>query len=128
MNKDVALTTPDPLPEPTAALPSDPIILQQMIVELLAILRDTRRQNEDLQNRLDLLLRRLYGPRTERFDPNQPLLFPDAFDADEAAAAAQPNPEPTPAAAKQSRPHGRKELSKNLKRVTRVHELTAAER
>jgi transposase len=128
MNKDVALTTPDPLPEPTAALPSDPIILQQMIVELLAMLRDTRRQNEDLQNRLDLLLRRLYGPRTERFDPNQPLLFPDAFDADEAAAAAQPNPEPTPAAAKQSRPHGRKELSKNLKRVTRVHELTAAER
>ena len=122
------LATPDPLPEPTAALPSDPLILQQMIVELLAMLRDTRRQNEDLQNRLDLLLRRLYGPRTERFDPNQPLLFPDAFDADEAAAAAQPNPEPKPAPAKQSRPHGRKELPKNLKRVTRVHELTAAER
>src|ERR687894_272582 len=75
-------TTPEVcLPDATAPLPDDPAILQQMIRELLAVLRQTRDDNEQLQHRLDLLLRRLYGPRTERFDPNQPLLIPDAFDA-----------------------------------------------
>src|SRR5918993_4220340 len=81
MSEDARPTTPETLADPTAALPTDPVILQQMIVELLAVLRDTRRRNEELQHRLDLLLRRLYGPRTERFDPNQPLLIPDAFEA-----------------------------------------------
>jgi hypothetical protein len=51
-----------------------------MIHELVAMLRQMRRENEQLQHRLDLLLRRLSGPRTERVDPNQPLLIPDAFD------------------------------------------------
>src|SRR5262249_16074161 len=69
-----------PRPAATAPLPADPAILQPMIRELLDVLRQPRHENEQLQHRLDLLLRRLYGPRTERFDPNQPLLFPDAFD------------------------------------------------
>src|SRR3954451_4128769 len=81
MSEDVHPTTLEPLADPAAALPGDPIILQQMIVELLAALRDTRRQNDELQHRLDILLRRLYGPRTERVDPNQQLLIPDVFEA-----------------------------------------------
>jgi transposase len=133
MSEDARPTTPEPLADPTAALPTDPVILQQMIVELLAVLRDTRRQNEDLQHRLDLLLRRLYGPRTERFDPNQPLLIPDAFEAlvPEAAEignAVPPDPEPGTAPAKPSRPHGRRALPKDLRRVPRLYELTEAER
>src|SRR3954451_10294919 len=97
MSDDVRPTTPETFANPTANLPNDPVFLRQMIVELLGALRDTRRQNEELQHRLDLLLRRLYGPRTERFDPNQPLLIPDAFEAvvPEAAGsgdAAPPNP------------------------------------
>src|SRR3954462_273089 len=112
MSEDARPTTPETLADPTAALPTDPVILQQMIVELLAVLRDTRRQNEDLQHRLDLLLRRLYGPRTERFDPNQPLLIPDAFDTPTAPAspdappAPDPNPEATTGAKKKQRGHG----------------------
>jgi len=122
-----------PLPDATASLPDDPVILQQMIVELLAVLRDTRRQNEELQHRLDLLLRRLYGPRTERFDPHQPLLIPDAFEAVapetlDTSNVAAPDPEPGAAPAKQARPHGRRVLPKNLRRVPRVYELTEAER
>jgi transposase len=133
MSEDARPTTPETLADPTAALPTDPVILQQMIVELLAVLRDTRRQNEDLQHRLDLLLRRLYGPRTERFDPNQPLLIPDAFEAlvPEAAEignAVPPDPEPGTAPAKPSRPHGRRALPKDLRRVPRLYELTEAER
>ena len=34
--------------------------------EMAASLRDTRRQGEQLGHRLDLLLRRRYGPRSER--------------------------------------------------------------
>ncbi|MGZ3469491.1 MAG: hypothetical protein ACXWO1_06760, partial [Isosphaeraceae bacterium] len=47
-----------PLPDATVSLPDDPVILQQMIVELLTVIRNTRRENEELQHRLDLLLRR----------------------------------------------------------------------
>jgi transposase len=116
--------------EPTAALPDDLVILRQMVHELLDALRQTRRENEELQHRLDLLLRRLYGPRTERFDPRQPLLIPDAFEpvAPEIGAAVPPAPEPSAAPAKQSRPHGRRPLSKDLRRVPRVYVLTEAER
>src|SRR3954469_14335188 len=126
-------TTPDTLTDPTAALPDDPAILQQMVFELLAALRDTRRQNDELQHPLDLLLRRIYGPRTERFDPNQPLLIPDAFTAvapevSEPGNAVPPEPEPGAAPKKTPRPHGRRPLPKNLRRVPRVYELTEAER
>jgi transposase len=123
-----------PLPDATASLPDDPVILQQMIRELLDVLRQTRHENEQLQHRLDLLLRRLYGPRTERFDPNQPLLFADAFDTPVAPApqdappAADPKPDATPGTKKKQPGHGRKGLPKHLPRVPVVHELTEAER
>jgi transposase len=127
------ITPETPANPPATALPSDPAILQQMILELLAALRESQHQNEQLQHRLDLLLRRLYGPRTERFDPNQKLLIPDLFDplVPEApttteAPPADTNPDAAPA--KRSRPHGRRPLPKNLPRVERVHELTEAER
>ena len=130
MSEDARTTTPEPHVDPAVVLPDDPVILQQMVRELLAALRDERRQNEQLQHRLDLLLRRLYGPRTERFDPNQPLLIPDAFEpaAPETSDAAPPQPEPDNAPARKARPHGRKALPKNLRRVPRVYELTEAER
>jgi transposase len=133
MSEDVRPATPETPADPTAALPDDPAILRQMVLELLAALRDTRRQNDELQHRLDLLLRRIYGPRTERFDPNQPLLIPDAFEPmvpeiSEPGNAILPEPEPEPDPKKPSRPHGRRALPKNLPRVPRVYELTEAER
>jgi len=132
MSKSTPPTTPEFLSQPAAALPDDPAILRQMITELLALLRDTRRENEELQHRLDLLLRRLYGPRTERFDPNQGLLIPDAFDAapqpPAVADAAPPAAEPNASSAKAGHPHGRRALPKSLRRVVTIHELTEAER
>jgi hypothetical protein len=44
MNEDARRTTPETLADPTAALPEDPVILQQMVLELLDALRETRRQ------------------------------------------------------------------------------------
>jgi hypothetical protein len=53
-------------------LPNDPVILQQMLREVLATLQAEQRENEQSRYRLDLLLRRLYAPKAERFDPKQP--------------------------------------------------------
>jgi hypothetical protein len=44
-----------------------------MIAELIRALRQSRRDQESLQQRLDALLRRAYAPRPS--DPQQPLLF-----------------------------------------------------
>src|SRR6266498_521453 len=74
------MSLPGPAPadqQPTAAehLPDDPATLKRMVMELLASLHERDRDIEALRHRLDLLLRRLYGPRGERFDPCQLLLF-----------------------------------------------------
>jgi len=61
----------------TTPLPDDVATLQAMIRELLDALHQSHRDREGLQQRLDLLLRKLYGPKAERFDPNQPWLLPE---------------------------------------------------
>lgn len=119
---------PTPAPE---QLPDDPVILKQMILELLASLHEARQEREHLQQRLHLLLQRLYGPRSERFNPNQPLLFADGNEAtQETPATAPPPAEETAKPSKPARkhtPHGRKPLPKNLPHVPVHHTLTAAE-
>src|SRR5712691_9060501 len=58
-------------------LPDDPALLKAMLAELCAALRASRQEGERLRERLDQLLRRLYGPRSERLHPDQLLLFPE---------------------------------------------------
>jgi transposase len=138
---DPAIVTPLPhpvaptaLPTPTAAtLPDDPVILKQMIVELLVTLQETRQEREHVQQRLHLLLQRLYGPRTERFNPNQPLLFADLKEAaqetptaDATTPPAEDNAESTKPPPKHT-PHGRKRPPKDLPHVPVHHTLSAAE-
>jgi transposase len=140
-------------PTPTAAvlpslpaialLPDDPALLKGMITELVVTLHERERDHEALRHRLDLLLRRLYGPRGERYDPAQPVLFADpaeAADADPAAAdpaadADTPAPQEGaglqpagPAPQRRGRPHGRRRLPKDLPRVPQHHELPEAAR
>src|SRR6516225_5390615 len=91
---------------PSAAeqLPDDAATLKRMVLELLASLLEERRDKEALRHRLDLLLRRLYGPRGERFDPNQSLLFPEMAAGQDAAAPTEPAPPDKPK--RRCRPHG----------------------
>jgi transposase len=121
--------TQPPLSDP-ALLPNDVDHLKKMILELLTTLHEQRRDNHQLRDRLDQLLRRLYGPRAERYDPNQPLLFADLL-----AAAEPPNPlppaetlPPTPAVKTKKPGHGRKPLPKNLRREFIHYTLNEAER
>jgi transposase len=118
---------PSPVASPAAdpsALPDDPALLKQMIAELLKELRRTRRDKEALQQRLDALLRRLYGPRPEPSDPGQLPLFPEAAEA----PPAPPPVEDKPAPRRRGKPHGRRRPSRQLRQETRRYELSEAER
>ena len=103
-----------------------------MILELLEALKKSQHDNEGLRFRVDRLIRRLYGQKAERFDPNQPWLIaemavaadtapPDNPPADDAAG----DDEPTK---KKRKGHGRKPLDKNLPRVRVEHTLPEAQR
>jgi transposase len=124
-----------PLPTPEQ-LPDDPVTLKQMIVELVVTLRQRDHDLEETRQRLHLLLQRLYGRRSERFDPDQLLLFADyndtasASSAGQSAAPEQPADEPETQSAKRRRRkgHGRRRLPEDLPRRPLHHELSEAER
>ena len=115
------------LPTTTAEqLPDDAATLKRMVLELLASLHERQRDYEALQHRIDLLLRRLYGPRGERVDPNQPPLFPELAAGQDTAASAEPAAKSE--SQRRCKPHGRRRLPDNLPREPRHHELVEAER
>ncbi len=132
-----------PLPTP-AELPDDLHTLKRMIFELMTTLRQERLDKEKLRFRIEQLLRQRYGPRTERFNPDQLLLFADwaaspeedgantpAASADNAAAtdAADAADATTPSRPRRPKtPHGRGKLPDNLPRREVHHRLSEAER
>jgi transposase len=116
------------LPPTTAEqLPDDVATLKRMVLELLASCTEHRRDNEALRHRINLLLRRLYGPRGERIHPDQLLLFAEMA-AGQDTAPAPPEPAAAAEPRRRCRPHGRRRLPESLPREARHHELSAAER
>jgi transposase len=114
-------------PSTSEKLPDDVATLQDMVRELLASLRQQQHNYEALRHQIDLLLRRLYGPRTERFDPSQLLLFEEpASPAD--TTAPLPDEAIAESASRRCRPHGRRRLPDKLPREVRHHELPEAAR
>src|ERR1700736_6191930 len=112
------------VPLPTLEqLPNDLDTLKGMIVELMITLRQARRDGDQKAHRIQLLLDRLYGKRTERVNPDQLLLFAEWAAVQEASTAAAVNPaatsaEPDPKTRKRKRttPHGRGKLPADLPR------------
>src|SRR5262249_27473873 len=101
-------------------LPDDLATLKRMVLELLASLQERERDYEALRHQLDLLLRRLYGPRGERFDPNQLLLFAEMVPSQDAADATAPTESAAAAESKRRcKPHGRRRMPENLPREPR---------
>jgi transposase len=109
-----------------AHLPDDPALLKAMRAEVLAALRASRQEGERLRQRLDQLLRRLYGPRSESLNPDQLLLFAEPPQAE--AMASSPPMEPGELEKPRRKGHGRQQLPRHLPRDRRVYELSEAER
>jgi len=68
---------------------------------------------------IDALLRRFYGPRNERFDVSQLLLFGQMVDA----TPTQPEVSPTPRAQRRRHKHGRQICPEHLERIEVPHDL-----
>ena len=120
-----AATTAVPAVDP-AQLPDDPALLKAMLAEVLALLHASQREGAQVQARLDQLLRRLYGRRSERLDPNQLLLFDLAAPVTPTPPAEDGDPDTAPRPRRTG--HGRRPLPAHLPRDRRVYELSAAER
>lgn len=132
MSTDANTSTIDIVsPTTLSTLPSDLATCHAMIRELLDTLRAERREREGMAHRLELLLRRLYGQRSEKIDPNQLLLFEDAFEkpADEPESPAdEPPQDASQTEKKKSKRNGRKNLPADLPRVRKEHDLAEAEK
>jgi transposase len=119
------ITLADPLPD-------DLETAHQLIRELLKSLSQQLHLNEKLQHQLEQLLRQRYGPKTERIDPAQLLLFAREILAQAEPAPAppstpEPGPAPTPRAPRKEG-HGRKPLPASLPRRTVVHDVPPEKR
>jgi len=99
---------------PPAELPDD-------IEQCHGLIKALAEDNRQLHQRIDYLLRRLFGPRSERLDPNQLILF--AWGQPETAPAEQRSA-PPPAEPPRKRPgHGRKRLPADLPRKRIEHDV-----
>ena len=125
MSTDAA--TPNALPD-ESTLPDDPETLKGMIRELLAMLHTRDQELDGVRQRLDQLLRRLYGPKGEQFRPDQPTLFEGGVEP-AAASPSTPIPvEPEPVTNAKRKGHGRRKLPADLKRERVVHDVSEAEK
>jgi len=95
--------------------------------ELSSTLQEQQRLTKRLQQQVETLLRRIYGPRSERIDPGQLMLFGEDVAA---AQEAEEVPEDGAPAAKPAakKGHGRKPLPKDLPRKRIVHEVPAEDK
>jgi transposase len=123
-----------PLPDPDS-LPDDPALLKQLVIQLLQELRTRSHEKEALEHRLDLVLRRLYGRSSEKFDPRQGTLFDaqaeEAAEAPKDAAPVDDPHEPAPSDAppkKKQKGHGRRPKSDTVEVREIVHDLSQAEK
>lgn len=120
-------------------LPNDPVLLKRLLVEqrqqLLAE-RDAEieRLKAEQQAAIDeavkaavaAILRRYYGPRSERFDPRQLLLFGQRIDQlplSEASVAEEAGEQLVTRRVKNRDPHGRQQLPEHLERIEIEHDL-----
>ena len=144
MSKEASLTLD------IAALPDDPALLKQFIVQherrllsereaLIARIREEAAQQierlqAERQAAIDAavkaavmaILRRYYGPRSEKFDPRQLLLFGQAIEQlslDEASIAAESGEPLVTRRVKNRHNHGRQELPASLERIEIEHDL-----
>lgn len=128
MSTDAETTT-----APAATLPDDVARLKSLVSELLAAMTRLQGDNERLRHRLDQLLRRVYGRKSEKLDPAQLLLFLQEVESPEEPALDAPGPVEGAASVEtetirvtRRKGHGRRALPANLPRVRQEHDLSEA--
>jgi transposase len=116
-------------------LPDDPVELKRLIAQrdnvIDQIKRETAERLEAMQQRhkaeMDALLRRFYGPHSERFDPTQLLLFglkvAEQMPVDEKVVEAESGQKLSTRRINHHK-HGRGKLPEHLPRVEVPHDLT----
>lgn len=116
-----------PLPDP-ALLPDDPAVLKQLVVQLLEELRSAQARLERQEHHMHLLLKRIYGSTSEKFDPRQGVLF-DGQPGEDEAAASTPSPPPSASSPspKNRHRHGRGRIPETIQREEVIHDLCEAE-
>ena len=60
---------------PVENLPDDIYLLKQMVLQLLADVDNKTHRLQDLQTQLEWFKRHTFGRKSEKYDPNQKLLF-----------------------------------------------------
>jgi transposase len=122
-----ALLLPD-----TTLLPDDPAVLKQLVVQLLEELQKAHARLERQEHHMHLLLKRLYGSTSEKFDPRQGVLFDAQAGAEEATpqqpALAADAPPASRSPSKNRHRHGRGRIPEKIQREEVVHDLSEAEK
>jgi transposase len=116
-----------PLPDDLAQCHRIIADLQSHVTELAATLEEEQRLRTRFQHQVEMLLKRLYGPRAERIDPAQLVFFGEetaAAPAPEEVATEDEAPAPKPV----KKGHGRKPLPKDLPRKRLVHDVPETEK
>jgi len=119
-------TDASPLPDP-ALLPDDPAVLKQLVMQLLEQLRLRDERLERQEHHMHLLLKRIYGSTSEKFDPRQGVLF-DPQPGEEETSPSIASPPATSAVSKNRDKHGRGRIPDEAKREEVVHDLSVAEK
>src|SRR5215212_10457284 len=75
MSTDASSSPPAALQVDPATLPDDAALLKSLVAQLFAELQSRDGRISDLEHRMSLLLRKLYGSKSEKLDPRQTSLF-----------------------------------------------------
>jgi transposase len=114
-----------------ALLPDDAAVLKELVAQLMQEIQKRDGRVEQLEHQLTLLLRRMYGIKSEKLDPRQSLLFgeaaPEEATVSEPASAAKADAT-NETAARRPGAHGRRRLPDTLKRREVIHDLTPTEK
>jgi transposase len=100
--------------------------LKAIVRELLAANRDLQRRHDQLAHRLDLLLKRVYGPPADALRPQQPTLFGEPAPTGTPVSPAPPPAAPDPVPAPRAGGHGRQAIPADLRRETEIVDLPEA--
>ena len=141
MSTDAASSPQAALQVDPAMLPDDAAVLKSLVAQLFAELQSRDGRISDLEHRMSVLLRKMYGSKSAKLDPRQTSLFDllaavaedqsAAVNKAPAAAAGDNSPDETPASTsttKQRPGHGRRRLPDQLQRREVEHDLTAPEK